>query len=128
MRDTLLTAITANVASSNVSVSSELPWIQGDDPLYSINMKKFYLDEEQISKTVLIETLDDGKIYETETIMEGYLQVDAKNPLSDIDTVISGILQSKSAIANTTLAESNYVTETENDRLTYTFEFRFITY
>jgi len=128
MRDTLLTAITANVASSNVSVSSELPWIQGDDPLYSINMKKFYLDEEQISKTVLIETLDDGKIYETETIMEGYLQVDAKNPLSDIDTVISGILQSKSAIANTTIAESNYTTETENDRLTYTFEFRFITY
>ncbi len=128
MRDTLLTAITANVASSNVSVSSELPWIQGDDPLYSINMKKFYLGEEEISKTVLIETLDDGKIYETETIMEGYLQVDAKNPLSDIDTVISGILQSKSAIANTTIAESNYTTETENDRLTYTFEFRFITY
>ena len=128
MRDTLLTAITANVASSNVSVSSELPWIQGDDPLYSINMKKFYIDEEQISKTVLIETLDDGKIYETETIMEGYLQVDAKNPLSDIDTVISGILESKSAIANTTIAESNYTTKTENDRLTYTFEFRFITY
>ena len=128
MRDTLLTAITANVASSNVSVSSELPWIQGDEPLYSINMKKFYLDEEQISNTVLFETLDDNKIYETETTMEGFLEVDAKNPLSDIDTVISGILASKSAIANTTIAESNYTTETENDRITYTFEFRFITY
>mgnify|MGYP000605871083 FL=1 len=128
MRDTLLTAITANVASSNVSVSSELPWIQGDEPLYSINMKKFYLDEEQISNTVLFETLDDNKIYETETTMEGFLEVDAKNPLSDIDTVISGILGSKSAIANTTIAESNYSTETENDRITYTFEFRFITY
>ena len=128
MRDTLLTAITANVASSNVTVSSELPWIQGDTPLYSINMKKFYLDEEQISKTVFIETLDDNKLYETETIMEGFLEVDAKNPLSDIDTVISGILDSKSAIANTTVAESSYSTETENDRITYTFEFRFITY
>jgi len=128
MRDTLLTAITANVASSNVSVSSELPWIQGDTPLYSINMKKFYLDEEQISKTVFIETLDDNKLYETETIMEGFLEVDAKNPLSDIDTVISGILASKSAIADTTIAESSYTTETENDRITYTFEFRFITY
>lgn len=128
MRDTLLTAITANVASSNVTVSSELPWIQGDTPLYSINMKKFYLDEEQISKTVFIETLDDNKLYETETIMEGFLEVDAKNPLSDIDTVISGILASKSAIADTTIAESSYTTETENDRITYTFEFRFITY
>tara|TARA_R100001460_G_scaffold56043_3_gene95477 strand:- start:2 stop:388 length:387 start_codon:yes stop_codon:yes gene_type:complete len=128
MRDTLLTAITANVASSNVSVSSELPWIQGDTPLYSINMKKFYLDEEQISKTVYIETLDDNKQYQTETIMEGFLEVDAKNPLSDIDTVISGILASKSAIADTTIAESSYTTETENDRITYTFEFRFITY
>lgn len=128
MRDTLLTAITSNVSGSNVTVSSELPWIQGDSPLYSINMKKFYLDEEQISKTVFIETLDDGKLYETETTMEGYLEVDAKNSLSDIDTVISGILASKSAIANTTIAESNYTTETENDRITYTFEFRFITY
>lgn len=128
MRDTLLTAITANVASSNVTVSSELPWIQGDTPLYSINMKKFYLDEEQISNTILFETLDDNKIYETETTMEGFLEVDAKNPLSDIDTVISGILDSKSAIANTTVAESSYSTETENDRITYTFEFRFITY
>ena len=128
MRDTLLTAITANLTSSSVSVSSELPWIQGDTPLYSINMKKFYLDEEQISKTVLIETLDDNKIDETETIMEGFLEVDAKNQLSDIDTVISGILNSKSAIADTTIAESSYTTETENDRITYTFEFRFITY
>ena len=128
MRDTLLTAITANVASSNVSVSSELPWIQGDDPLYSINMKKFYLGEEEISNTILYETLDDNKIYEKETTMEGFLEVDAKNPLSDIDTVISGILDSKSAIANTTVAESSYSTETENDRITYTFEFRFITY
>ena len=128
MRDTLLTAITSNVSSSNVTVSSELPWIQGDTPLYSINMKKFYLDEEQISNTVLFETLDDNKIYEKETIMEGFLEVDAKNPLSDIDTVISGILDSKSAIANTTIAESSYTTETENDRITYTFEFRFITY
>ena len=128
MRDTLLTAITANLTSSSVSVSSELPWIQGETPLYSINMKKFYLGEEEISKTVFIETLDDGKLYETETTMEGFLEVDAKNQLSDIDNVISGILNSKSAIANTTIAESSYTTETENDRITYTFDFRFVNY
>ena len=128
MRDTLLTAITSNLATTSCTVSSELPWIQGDTPLYSINMKKFYLDEEQISKTVYIETLDDNKQYQTETTMEGFLQVDAKNPLSDIDTVISGILDSKSAIADTTIADSSYTTETENDRITYTFEYRFITY
>jgi hypothetical protein len=91
-------------------------------------MKKFYLDEEQISKTVYIETLDDNKQYQTETTMEGFLQVDAKNPLSDIDTVISGILNSKSAIPSTTVAECEYTTETENDRITYTFEYRFINY
>ncbi len=128
MRDTLLTAITSNLATSSCTVSSELPWVQGDQPLYSINMKKFYLDEEQISKTVYIETLDDNKQYQTETTMEGFLQVDAKNPLSDIDTVISGILNSKSAISGTTVAECEYTTETENDRITYTFEYRFINY
>ena len=128
MRDSLLTAITSNLATSSCTVSSELPWVQGDQPLYSINMKKFYLDEEQISKTVYIETLDDNKQYQTETTMEGFLQVDAKNPLSDIDTVISGILNSKSAIPSTTVAECEYTTETENDRITYTFEYRFINY
>lgn len=128
MRDTLLTAITSNLATTSCTVSSELPWVQGDQPLYSINMKKFYLDEEQISKTVYIETLDDNKQYQTETTIEGFLQVDAKNPLSDIDTVISGILDSKSAISGTTVAECEYTTETENDRITYTFEYRFINY
>lgn len=128
MRDTLLTAITSNLATTSCTVSSELPWVQGDQPLYSINMKKFYLDEEQISKTVYIETLDDNKQYQTETTMEGFLQVDAKNPLSDIDTVISGILNSKGAIPSTTVAECEYTTETENDRITYTFEYRFINY
>lgn len=128
MRDSLLTAITANLSTTSVNVSSELPWVQGGEPLYSINMKNFYLDEEQISNSVYLETLDDGKLYQTETTIEGYLEVDAKNPLSDIDTVISGILDSKSAIADTTIAESNYTTETTNDRITYTFEYRFITY
>lgn len=128
MRDSLLTAITSNLATTSCSVSSELPWVQGGEPLYSINMKNFYLDEEQISNSVYLETLDDGKLYQIETIIEGYLQVDAKNPLSDIDTVISGILNSKSAIADTTIADSSYTTETTNDRITYTFEFRFITY
>ena len=128
MRDTLLTAITSNLSTTSCTTSSELPWVQGDTPLYSINMKRFYLDEEQVSKTVYIETLDDGKQYQTETIIDGYLEVDAKNPLSDIDTVISGILNSKSAIAGTTIADCEYETELENDRLTYSFEFRFINY
>lgn len=128
MRNTLLTAITTSLASTSCSVSSELPWVQGGEPLYSINMKNFYMDEEQISNSVFIETLDDGKLYQIETTMEGYLTVDAKNPLSDIDTVISGILNSKSAIADTSIAESSYTTETTNDRITYTFEYRFITY
>jgi len=44
IRDTLLANLTTSLSSTNVSVSSELPFTAAGVPLYEKNMKKFYLD------------------------------------------------------------------------------------
>ena len=127
MRDTLLAQITTNLSSLGVSVSSELPFENSGVPLYSKNKKTFYLDEEEIDKTTLYVTLDQSKVDNNETTIAGFLCVDAKNPLTNIDTIISNIISAKTSIANTINADCDYSTDIEGDDLTYNFEFRFVT-
>ena len=127
MRDTLLTQITTNLTGTGVSVSSELPFENSGVPLYTKNKKTFYLDEEDIDKTTLYVTLDQSKVDNNETTIEGFLCVDAKNPLTNIDTIISNIISAKTSIANTINADCDYSTDIEGDDLTYNFEFRFVT-
>ena len=67
IRDTLVTGLTANLATSNVSVSSELPFNSGGEPLYVKNKKHVYVDEDNIDVTELYNTLDGNDIYQTET-------------------------------------------------------------
>lgn len=127
MRDTLLTQITTNLSSTSVSVSSELPFENGGVPLYTRNKKTFYLAEEEIEKTTLYKTMDGNQIDQTVTTIVGYLCVDAKNPLTDIDTIISNVISAKSSITSTVEADCEYSTETEGDDLTYIFEYTFVT-
>ena len=125
IRSSLITQLTTNLTASNVSVSSELPFISGGDVLYSKNMKTLYVDEEQISQDTFIETLDRSNFLTNVSTLNAYLQVDAKTQLSDINSIVSNVLNAKSVITNTIRSESDYTTEMALDRITYTFEFRF---
>lgn len=125
IRSSLLTQLTTNLSGSNVSVSSELPFNSGGDVLYSKNMKTLYVDEEQITQDTLIETLDRSNFLTNVSTLEAYLQVDAKTQLSDINSIVSNVLNAKSVITNTIRSESDYTTEISLDRIVYTFEFRF---
>lgn len=126
IRDDLLTGLTTNLASSNVSVSTELPFISGDIPLYQKNMKKVYLDEQQENITELFNSLDNNDVFETETLINAYLCVDAKNSLGDIDTIINTIQSERTNISNKTVRECNLTTDFIDDKIVYTFEYRFI--
>jgi hypothetical protein len=53
--------------------------------------------------------------------------VDAKEQLTNIDTVIAQILLARNGIANTVTSTSEYDTDIVNDVITYTFEFNFTT-
>ena len=126
-RDTLKANLDVALASTNVSVSAELPFNSAGEPLYQKNMKHVYLDEDNISKTQLFSTLDKSDVMQTDTTVTAFLAVDAKNDLSDIDTVIASILNSRDAVTGQTVNECEMETDIEDDILTYTFNFNFIT-
>lgn len=126
-RDTLKANLDVALASTNVSVSAELPFNSAGEPLYTKNMKHVYLDEDNISKTQLFSTLDKSDVMQTDTTVTAYLAVDAKNDLSDIDTIVASILSSRDAVTGQTVNECEMETDIEDDILTYTFNFNFIT-
>jgi len=125
IRSSLITQLTTNLAGSNVSVSSELPFESGGDVLYSKNMKTLYVDEEQISQDTLYEVLDRSNFLTNTSTVNAYLQVDAKTQLTDINAIISSVLSAKSVITGTITSESDYDTEIDLDHIVYTFEYRF---
>jgi len=127
IRDTLLANVTTAISSSSIGVSSELPWESGTVPLYEKNMKKFYLSEEDQDISTLFPTIDRNDVFQKESVLTGYITVDAKNQPSDIDTVVAAILRSRLAIADQSVNECSVATDTEDDRITYTFEYRFVT-
>jgi hypothetical protein len=127
VRSDILTQLGTNLAGTSVKLSQELPWETGENPLYLQNMKTVYVDEEQINVEQLYRTLDQSNVNATVTTVNAYLSVDAKNQLSDINTVVANILLARNKIVSTTDSSSDYETETEGDVITYTFEYNFTT-
>jgi len=122
--DDIRSKITTNIASNTAfKVSSELPFDSNGIPLYEKNMKTVYVDDDIESKIQLYRTLDQGEVYQTDTIVNAYLVVDAKNQPSDIETVIASILSARDAITGTQINESSVESEIEDDYITYTFEY-----
>lgn len=127
MRDTLLTQITTNLSGSSVKVSSELPWNNGGEVLHIKNMKHFYLDAEEELREEFIKCLDKNDVEQTTTTLTGYLTVDAKNQPSDISSVVANVIAANTVITTSIDTNVDVSTEIEDDYITYTFEFNFIT-
>ena len=125
IRSNLIAQLTANLNNSNVSVSAELPFESGGNTLYDKNMKTLYVDEEQISQDTLYPVLDRNNLNLNTSTLNAFVTLDAKTQLSDINSIISNVLNAKSVITNTITSESDYDTEIVLDKITYTFEFRF---
>jgi hypothetical protein len=126
MRTQLLTAIvTATSTLTQFAVSQELPWEQNGLPLFRKNMKKIYVDQTQQSESVMIPTLDFTPVRSDDFTTQVFVSVDAKNPPSQLDTLISRILSVKDLTGITNYQTvSDYTVEKQEDVLTYTFEFR----
>lgn len=127
IRDTLLANLSVSLATSNVTTSSELPFDAAGVALYDKNMKKLYLSYDQTEVTEMFSTLDNNDVPQREISLNAYFSVDAKNLPSDIDTIVSRVLNSRLAIANCFVKECNLTNDFTEDRLTYNFSFRFVT-
>jgi hypothetical protein len=128
MRTELLTYLKANLAGG-ITTSPELPWAQGDSPLYLTNKKRVYLDEPTTKQTPVIQVLDGNDIMEIVTTVQGYLAVDAKNRPIDLDSALTTLRVAKdlSNIPTSFRKEFDYDASIDRDVVTYTFEYRFYT-
>lgn len=128
MRTELLTYLSANLPGS-IKTSDDLPWSQGDNPLYLQNKKRVYLDEPVIRQTSVIQLLNSPDITETVTTVKGYLAVDAKNRPIDLDSVLATLKAAKdlSNIPASFRKEFDYDVTIDRDVMTYTLEYRFNT-
>ena len=122
--DTIRTQISTNISAFTAfKVSDELPFDSAGQPLYEKNKKTVYVDEGIQERVQLYRTLDQGSIYTTITTVNAFLTVDAKNQPSNIDTVITSILDAKDVITGAQSLESSVETEIEDDYITYSFEY-----
>ena len=126
-RDDLLANTSVSLASTSVSVSQELPFDSACVPLYEKNMKKLYIGEDNTAREPLIPVLDFNPVENVVTIVTAFLTIDAKNPLTDIDTITAAVINSKNSISNQITRNCAMVTDFTDDRLTYQFEFEFTT-
>ena len=126
-RDTLKANLDVALTGSNVSVSAELPFVAGGEPLYIKNMKTLYLDKDNSDTTVLFQTLSDNNVDQTETTVQAFVSVDAKNPPQDIDTIVDHLINAKNSVDNVFNRECEISTELQNDVLVYSVEYTFIT-
>jgi hypothetical protein len=124
IRDDLITQITTNLSGyTNFRVSSELPFESGGNSLFLKNKRTIYVDDLSEEQIQLYRTLNQKTVYQTETIVQAFLTVDAKNQPSDIDNVIQAILNAKSVVTETQSNEAIVASDIEDDYITYTFEY-----
>jgi hypothetical protein len=126
MRNQLVSAITSATSTlTQFAVALELPWEQNGTPLFRKNMKRIYVDRDNLEESTLIPTLDGVDIMQNDLIVNAYLAVDAKTIPSQLDNAISKILNAKNSITIVNFGlESDYTVEKDEDVLVYTFEFR----
>lgn len=128
VRSDLITQITTNLSGhTDISINSELPFVQGGNPLYSTNMNTVYVDEQIIDRETLYATLDGANVESVTTSINAYLSTDAKEQFSDIDTVVANLLLAGDVISSTVEVSKSYDTEMIDDTITYTFEYNFTT-
>ena len=126
MRAELLTALTSATSTlTQFAVVQELPWEQNGTPLFRKNMKKIYVDRDRNEESTLFAVFNGPDVYEDVLICDVYLAVDAKNPPSQLDSVITKILGCKLTTNVINFgSEADYTLDKDEDVLIYNFEFR----
>jgi len=126
MRSGLLAAITTATSTlTQFAVSQELPWSQNNLPLFRKNLKKIYVDQPRQEQSALFEVFNGDDVFQNDLICSVYVAVDAKNPPSQTQQLITNMLGCKDKTGVVSFGdESDYTVEIEEDVQIYTLEFR----
>ena len=110
-------------------VSTELPFSESGTPLYIKNLKKVYVDVDQITVEPIIRTLSGLNLTRDTVAVKVYFANDAKSIPPNYDEVVSNLRTAKDILATTggfTGREVTVKTEFQADRLITEIELRFI--
>jgi hypothetical protein len=110
-----------------LTVTEHLPWSDNGAPLYHHNKKHLYVDLDQVTQNPVIDTLNSSGIIDEITIVRVYFVTDAKQPISNFESLINIIKDARltsdiSGVIQRTCQVSNTY---DNDAVTSTFEFSF---
>jgi hypothetical protein len=126
MRDLILSYL-GSAAFNSFIVSTELPFSQSGTELYLKNVKRIYVDEEQIETTPFIAVFNGCDINQETTLLNVYFATDAKNLVEDYSDAVDIITAAKDIEVNGVYTNriSNVQTQYKNDLLITTVELSF---
>lgn len=124
------TEILENVQSLNlgtVTVSTELPWTDNGVALYQKNLKKVYIDIDNVTVEPFIQALNGLNISNEITSVRLYFACDAKVLLPNYNDIITELKAVKNitTITGVQRRECDVSTTTETDVLITELEYRF---
>lgn len=100
------------------TTTQELPWNENTVPLYIKNLKRVYVDREEVETEPLFATLDALDVTSEVTSVTVYLACDAKQTPPDLDQVIAIVRGAKSVnVPGVNRRNVEVVTSYENDVL-----------
>lgn len=111
----------------NFNISDELPFSNSGTPLYLKNIKRLYVDLEQVTNEPFIQVFDNLNIDSEIHSVRLYFSTDAKQLINDYSTVVSAVRLAKNVTLNENFFRRDVTSSTsfENDLMVTEFEFRF---
>lgn len=113
----------------NFRISDELPFSQGDRPLYLKNAKTVYTDLRQVTQEQAFAVIGNHGVFNEVHTVSVFFTTDAKNLPSDYDAVVdavrAGRLASMGATDTYFRREVDTTTSYDGDLLVTQFDFRF---
>ena len=108
-------------------VASELPFDDNGQPLYIKNVKRIYVDTDEITDETVISTLDGVNIINETTTVRVYFATDAKNLTSNYDAMVNSIKGARtvSTITGVHVRNCSITKSYTQDLLLTQFDFEF---
>ena len=126
MRQEVLDYI-SGLSLGSFTTTSDLPYDASGNPLYLSNVKKIYVDAEQVATEPLVTALDGPVIDNEVTSVSIYFSADAKQLPANYDTLVSDLKKAKNitTVSGVHRREMDATSEYQGDLIVNTLEVRF---
>jgi hypothetical protein len=117
-----------NLSKGTFTLTNELPWDSSGQPLYLKNIKRIYVNTDQVVEELLYAALNGLCINNEITTVVATVSCDAKQLPSNYEALVTAIRGAKNStdITGVGRRECDVTTRFEADLLVTEFEFRFI--